>query len=53
MENPATWSDAERVVHKALSRWQNEVASGAIGLSAARTVTDALRAEGLLKEEEA
>jgi len=52
MENPATWTAAERVVHRALSRWQNEVASGVVGLSAARTITDALRAEGLLKEED-
>lgn len=51
MENPATWGRTERTVHEALSRWQNEVASGSVGLSSARTITDALRAEGLLKEE--
>ena len=52
MENPATWGRAERIVHEALKRQQEAVARGLVGLSQARTVTDALRAEGLLKEED-
>lgn len=51
MENPATWGRAERVVSDAWTNWYDAHAKGVVGLSLPRTITDALRAEGLLKEE--
>lgn len=66
MENPATWTDAERIVSKAYGDWADEKgrlmaahASGKdadppiIGLSLARRITDALRDAGLLAEHQA
>lgn len=52
MENPATWTKTEKIVQKAYTDWAEARAKGVIGLSLTRTVTDALRKEGLLKEEE-
>lgn len=56
MENPATWGEAERIVHDTLYRHaehQIAVRTGAekpvIGLSLARQITDALRTAGLLE----
>jgi hypothetical protein len=54
MENPATWGPAERIVDKILGEivlnWGKPPEEKVIGLSAARQITDALRAAGLLKE---
>lgn len=52
MENPQTWGQAEKIVHKAFQEWWSDYALHVIGLSLARRVTDALRAEGLLKEDQ-
>lgn len=43
-----TWGKAEQVVSAAISRHRQDVTDGVIGLSLARKITDALRAEGLL-----
>ena len=52
MENPATWGEAERIVNDAWTRWHDDVTGKmVIGLSLARTITDALRKAGLLREE--
>ena len=48
MENPATWTQAEWVVSVALRQAEAAREEGRLGLSMARTVTDALRAAGLL-----
>jgi hypothetical protein len=50
MEDPATWTKAERVVSEALFGAEQARADGVIGLSTARRITDALRREGLLHE---
>jgi hypothetical protein len=52
MENPATWTETEKVIHAALGKWQNAVASGMVGASAAASIAHALREAGLLKEGE-
>lgn len=52
MENPATWGRAELTVKAALKSHDEAVAKGIVGLSVFRTITDALREEGLLVEEE-
>lgn len=59
MENPMTWNKAEKIVHEVLGRQDNIMprlrpAQGEVlcGLSLERQITDALRAAGLLKEEE-
>jgi hypothetical protein len=51
MENPATWGDAEKVIHDALYRAAEAQAAGICGLSTARRIADALRDAELLKEE--
>jgi hypothetical protein len=51
MENPATWGKAERTIAAAKERWAAARNEGIVGLSLARTIADALRAEGLLVEE--
>lgn len=57
MENPASWTSAERVVDQVIREHRNERARATlsrgkarIGLSLARRITDALREEGLLRE---
>lgn len=50
MENPLTWGDAEKIVNKAYRTWYDNHAGKIIGLSLARTITDALREAGLLAE---
>lgn len=54
MENPATWGPAEKIVDKILGDLILRMAKPAdeemCGLSWARQITDALRAQGLLKE---
>lgn len=50
MENPDTWGKAERVVHDAYIDWEVDRANELCGLSLARRITNALRAEGLLAE---
>lgn len=54
MENPATWGRAEHIVQDVLRRREDSRASGEFrcGLSLARQITDALRAEGLLAAED-
>lgn len=51
MENPNTWGQAEKVVHSALLQVEKNRQEKRIGLSAERTITDALRLAGLLREE--
>lgn len=54
MENPATWGKAEQLVNEII-RWDVESRGEGqfrAGYSLARQITDALRAEGLLVEEE-
>jgi hypothetical protein len=53
MENPASWGKAEQVIDKEYREWYDLRAGGMVGLSLARRVADALRAEGLLAAEEA
>ncbi len=52
MENPATWTKAEHVVQKAMQQWQDGHDRGLIGLSQVRSITDALRREGLLTQKQ-
>ena len=51
MENPATWTEVEHVVNRALMQHKSDRANGVIGLSSVRMITDALRRAGLLKDE--
>jgi len=51
MENPATWTEAERVAGEAYGKWCRAQEDGLAGLSVARMITDALRAAGLLRKE--
>jgi hypothetical protein len=53
MENPATWGDAENVIHNAITKhhYAMTVEPGLCGLSLPRQIADALRAAGLLKED--
>jgi hypothetical protein len=53
MEDPGTWGKAEITVRRAITDWREWQAQdrGVTGLSVTRTITDALRREGLLKEE--
>jgi hypothetical protein len=50
MENPATWGPAEHVVMEAYEQWLENHENMVCGLSLMRTITDALRREGLLVE---
>lgn len=54
MENPATWSEAEEIVHDVYMEWAENrnlpAGERKIGLSLERSITDALRSAGLLKE---
>jgi len=52
MENPMTWKKPEHVVSKAIEEHGKAVEAELFGLSLIRTITDALRKEGLLKEDE-
>jgi hypothetical protein len=52
MENPATWGRAERVVSDALEAALKARDEGYVGFSTPRQITDALRREGLLKEDD-
>ena len=52
MENPATWKNAENVIHNAIVQDHYAQQEGKIGLSLVRKIADALRLAGLLKEEE-
>lgn len=52
MENPGTWTKAEHVVHAALLQADKDRENGVYGLSRVRQITDALRRDGLLKEED-
>ena len=48
MENPAHWTEAERVVHAALKSHEENTERGVVGISRAMAVTTALRRAGLL-----
>jgi len=50
MENPATWGEAERVVHEVLI--QRSTGEIRMGLSKERRIVNALRARGLLVDPE-
>lgn len=50
MENPATWGRAEKVVDQVI-RDHRDRTDSVIGLSLTRRITDALRREGLLKDD--
>jgi hypothetical protein len=54
MENPATWGEAEKIVNRALDEFYENihkpVDERVIGLSLARSITDALREAGLLTQ---
>jgi hypothetical protein len=55
MENPGSWTLAEHVVNKVLDEHYmmlSHTDNPILGLSVVRKITDALRAEGLLKEDE-
>lgn len=52
MENPATWGPAEHVVRRALEEAERQRQAGVVGLSTVRLITDSLREEGLLEEED-
>jgi hypothetical protein len=53
MENPASWGKAEQIIDKEYHDWWDLRVDGMVGLSLAKRVADALRAEGLLAVEEA
>lgn len=54
MENPATWGEAEHIIHDAIKRHENGLAEDRAtgqfhaGLSLVMQIADALRAEDLL-----
>lgn len=52
MENPATWGEAEKVVRKALNEAHEARLQMICGLSTEKRITNALRAAGLLIDEE-
>lgn len=52
MENPATWGRAEQVISQAYQDWWKGRAEGRTGLSLPRRIADALRAAGLLRDED-
>lgn len=52
MENPRTWKKTEKVVAEAIAKYRKQLLNKIVGLSEVRTITDALRREGLLNEDE-
>lgn len=50
MENPASWGKTERVISEAIQEHAKDMAEHRMGLSLERTISDALRQAGLLKE---
>lgn len=52
MENPATWGKAEQVVHDVRLKWEEDRENVVLGLSLERRITNALRQEGLLLNED-
>lgn len=50
MENPQTWGEAEKTIHKAMRDAELGRARGLVGLSAAAQVANALRCAGLLSD---
>lgn len=52
MENPASWSEAEHVVHEARMDWQKGHDAGICGASFEMLVCAALRRAGLLIDSE-
>lgn len=51
MENPDTWGQAEKVIHKAHQDYWTARREGKIGLSLPLQVANALREAGLLRDE--
>jgi hypothetical protein len=51
MESPSSWGSAEKVVRRTIQEHYELMSRHVIGLSLERRITDALRAEGLLKED--
>ena len=49
MENPASWTKAEWIVHDALEEAAQARARGVAGLSTTRLITSALQQAGLLR----
>jgi hypothetical protein len=52
MENPATWTPAERIIARVLSEHEQGRVRGVVGVSAARAVYTALVRAGFLEKEE-
>lgn len=52
MENPAYWTRVEHLINESLVKDAEDRANGVIGWSTAMKIANALRAEGLLKEED-
>lgn len=50
MENPATWTEVEKVIHKANQDFDEALRNKTVGRSRAKAIADALRAAGLIKE---
>lgn len=51
MENPAGWGPVETVINRAFLKWEEDNAKMIFGLSLEKRIANALRAEGLLKED--
>jgi hypothetical protein len=50
MENPMTWGPVENIIHKAFIEWEQTATRP--GPSLEMTIANALRAEGLIKEDD-
>ena len=50
MENPAGWTDAEKVINKAYAAYWELHREGHYGVSVVRFIADALREHDMLKE---
>jgi len=53
MENPLTWTQAEKLIHQASREWEEGRERGVIGFSRAKVIAKALRDAGLLLDEPA
>jgi hypothetical protein len=51
MENPMTWGEPEKVIQDAYRQWSEARDKGVVGLSLAKTISNALRNAGLLNED--
>lgn len=50
MENPASWTPAEKVISRAITKYHELHREGHIGISIVRMVADDLRAHSMLIE---